>query len=81
MIRMHVMELGYYKETSCRYKNNWYFEIAYYVLIENNDVNVKFMHPKGTVSKFFWLSRDDVCWFPAQNLACEVNPPEASTTR
>ena len=39
---------------ACSYKNDWYFGIANYVLIENNDVNVKFMRPKGPASKFFW---------------------------
>ena len=54
--------------------------MANYVLIENNYVNVKFMHSKGPASKFFWSSKDDVCWVPAKNLICEVNLPEASTT-
>ena len=49
-------------------------------MIENNDVNAKFMHPKGPASKFFWPSKDDACWVPAEMVICEVNPPEASTT-
>ena len=57
---------------ACRYENDWYFGIANYVSIENNDVNVKFMYPKGPASKFFWPSKDDVCWIPAENLICEV---------
>ena len=64
----------------CCYKNNWYFGKANYVLIENNDVNVKFLRPKGPTLKFFWSSRDDVCWIFAENLICEVNPLETSTT-
>ena len=36
----------------CHYEKDWYFGIANYVSIENNDVNVKSMHPKGTASKF-----------------------------
>ena len=43
------------KFNASHYKNNWYFRIANYVLIENNDVNVKFMHPNGPASKFFDL--------------------------
>ena len=38
---------------ACNYENNLYFRIANYVLSENNDVNVKFKHPKGPVSKLF----------------------------
>ena len=44
---------------ACRYENDWYFGIANYISIENNDVNVKFMHPKGPASIFFWPDRDD----------------------
>ena len=44
---------------ACRYENDWYFGIANYISIENNDVNVKFMHPKGPASNFFWPDRDD----------------------
>ena len=65
---------------ACHYENDWYFGIANYVSIENNDVNEKFMHPKGPASIFFWSSRDEVCWVPAENLICEMNLPEASTT-
>ena len=66
---------------ACCYENDWYFGIANYVPIENNDVNLKFMHPKGSASKIFWPSRGDVCWVLPENVICEVNPPEASTTR
>ena len=65
---------------ACRYENDWYLGIANYASPENNDVNLKFMHTKGPASKFFWPSRYDVCWVSAENLICEVNPPEASTT-
>ena len=64
----------------CCYENDWYFGLANYVSVENNDVNVSFMHPKGPATKFFWPSRDDICWVPVENIICEVNAPEASTT-
>ena len=31
---------------ACRYENDWYFGIANYASLENNDVNLKFMHTK-----------------------------------
>ena len=65
---------------ACSYKNDRYLGIANYVLTENNDVNVKLMHPKGPASKLFWPIRGGNCWVPAENLLFEVNPPEASTT-
>ena len=63
---------------ACGYKNNWYFGMGNYVLIENNDV--EFMYPKEPASKYFWPCRGDVYWVPAENLICEVNPLEASTS-
>ena len=77
---INIEEVIPQKFYACRYENDWYFGIANYVLIENNDVNVKFMHPKGPTSKFSWPSRDHFCYVPAKNLICEVNSPEASTT-
>ena len=47
---INIEELIPQKFYVCCYENDWYFGIANYVLIENNDVNVKFMHP---ASKFF----------------------------
>lgn len=44
--------------------------------MENNNVNVKLFHPKGPASKYFCLSRADVCWVSAESVICEVNPPE-----
>ena len=76
---INIEEVIPQKFYACHFENNWYFGIANYVLIENNDVNVKFMHPKGPASKFFRPRRDDVCWVPAENLICEVNPPQATT--
>ena len=64
---------------ACRYKNDWYFGIANYVSTENNDVNVKFMHPKGPASKFFGPVGMMFAGFLLKIL-CEMNPPEASTT-
>jgi len=54
-------------------KNNsdteWYFGIVSYVSFEHLDVNVKFLHPNGTASKFFWPHRDDTCWIPVNDIS------------
>ena len=48
---------------------------------------VTFLHlqvitPCQKVNRYFVPdTRDDICWVPAKNLICEVNLPEASTTR
>ena len=55
-LSINIEEVIPQKFYACCYKNDWYCGIANYVLIENNDVNLKFMHPKGPASKFFWPS-------------------------
>ena len=77
---INIEEVIPHKFFACRSENDWYFGITNYVSIENNHVKVKFMNPKGPASKFFWPSRDDVCWVPAGNLLNETNPPGNSST-
>lgn len=38
---------------ACRYENDWYFGITNFVSTENQDVNVKFLHPKGPAIQFY----------------------------
>lgn len=66
---------------ACCYENDWYFGIANFVSTENQDVNVKFLHPKGPAIQFFWPSRDDdICWIPISNIICNVQAPKSSAT-
>ena len=54
---INIEEVIPQKFYACRYENDWYFGKANYVSIENNGLDVKFMHPKRPASNFFWLSR------------------------
>ena len=45
----------------CLYNQHWYIGLAQDLSAENNDVSVKFMHPKGPSKAFFWPKRDDTC--------------------
>ena len=65
---------------ACQYENDWYLDIANFALIKNQDLNIKFMHPKGPAVQFFWPSRNDICWIPISNVICKVQTPEFSTT-
>ena len=67
---VNIEEVIPQKFYACCYENDWYFGIVNYVPID----------PTGSVSKIFWPSRGDVCWVPPENVICEVNPPEVSTT-
>ena len=57
---------------ACKYDNEWYFGIVNYVCYENDDVNVKFMHPNGPSTQFFWPNRDDTCWIPLHDIICKA---------
>ena len=65
---------------ACQYENGWYLSIASFASMENQDLNIKFLHPKGPAVLFFWPSRDEICWIPISNVICKVQPPESSTT-
>ena len=34
----------------CSYVDEWYFAITNYVLVQNCDVKIKFLHPNGPVA-------------------------------
>lgn len=36
-------------------KDEWYFAVADYALVENCDVNIKFIHPNDPVAQFLGL--------------------------
>jgi len=65
---------------ACRYENEWYFGVANYVSVENSDVHVIFLHPKGPAVQFFWPSRDDICWIPINDIVTKVEAPVSGST-
>ena len=65
---------------ACQYENDWYIGIANFVSIKYQDLNIKFLHPKGSAVQLFWSSWDDICWIPISNVICKVQPPESSST-
>ena len=40
---------------ACYYDDEWYFGVAKHVLVENCDVNIKFIHPNDPVAQFLAL--------------------------
>ena len=63
----------------CQYESDWYLGNANFVSMDNQDLNIKFLHPKGLAVQFFWPSKDDIWWIPISNVICKVQPPESST--
>lgn len=60
---------------ACRYDNDWYFCNANYESVEDGDVNIKFLHPKGPVLKFFCPCHDHICWIPTKDFYKEFEAP------
>ena len=53
------VEVGSY--IRCLYDRQWYVGLVQDLSFERNDVNMKFMHPKGPAKAFFWPDREDNC--------------------
>lgn len=65
---------------ACQYDDDWYFCVANFVSVDHGDVNMKFLHPKGPSAKFFWPTREDVCWIPIEDIYGDVNAPSTGST-
>ena len=61
----------------CTYHHNWYFGVANYVSVENVDVNVRFLDPKGPSVQFSWPNRFLV---PIHDIITKVEPPSCGST-
>ena len=46
---------------------------------DNEDVQIKFMHPHFPTHSFEWPSREDICWMPDINVLVVVDTPVPST--
>ena len=62
----------------CQYDKDWYFCVVNYVSSEHDDVNMKFLHPKGPSEKFFSPQRDNKCWILIEDVSCDVAAPSTS---
>ena len=48
--------------------------------VEDAEVYVKFLHPKGPVLKFFWPCCDDICCIPIEYFYKEGEAPSTGST-
>ena len=53
------------------YDNNQCICTIFYTSSENEDIEVKFMHPKGPSVPFKWPHRDVICWVANQHVLCK----------
>ena len=48
---------------------------------EEEDVQVKFMHPSNSNRSFQWPHVDDICWIPDDHILCKIDIPITSSGR
>ena len=51
-----------------------------FVLVENCDANIIFVHPNGPAAQFFRPYGEDPCWILVHNIITKVDPPSFGST-
>ena len=64
---------------ACQYERDWFAGIVVDASVEHNDVQVKFVHPKGPAKNFFWPAREDICSIPLQHVIKFLSCPTTKT--
>ena len=77
---MLFTEIILYLTTSTILKK-WYDGLVQDLSFQHNDVNVKFMHPKGPAMAFFWPDREDNYWFPVDDILAVAQTPQVNRSR
>ena len=70
------VEVGSY--IGCLYDWQRYVGLVQNLSFKHNDVNLKFMHPKGPAKASFWPDREDNCWVPVDYLLAVVQAPQVN---
>ena len=73
---IHDLKIGDY--VACTYDFDWYAGIILDISIDNGDVYVKFMHPKGSSMLFKWPLKEDECWVALNNVIKILKPPKSN---
>ena len=66
---------------SAVYDGFWWIGIVELIDYEQKDIKVKFMHPHGPTTHFYWPSRDDICFVPVDKILTRVSAPVTATGR
>ena len=73
---IHDLKIGDY--VACTYEFDWYAGITLDISIDNVDVYVKLMQPKGPSMLFKWPSKEDECWVALNNVIKILKPPKSN---
>ena len=76
-----VTELEVNQYIGCVYDHAVWIGVVVEINIENQDILVKFLHPKLPSQSFHWPAKDDTCWVPNIHLLCKIAAPLTATGR
>ena len=63
---------------ACLYNFRWWIGMVLTVNDCEQDAEVKFMHPCGPTTSFFWPIHEDICHIPYTNILCKIDAPQQS---
>ena len=74
-------ELQLNRYVACKYDCSWWVGQIIKLDERNEDVQLRFMHPKGPAQSFFWPTHDDICWIPREHLLLKIHVPATRNGR
>ena len=66
---------------ACTYDDMVWIGVAIDRDDENEDINIKFLHPSFPSTSYHWPQRDDACWVPKTYILCIITAPTTATGR
>ena len=61
-----------------RYNDQWWLAYIMEAFSENQEVNVRFLHPAGPCASFYFPTPEDCCILHKSDLVLSVNPTTAT---
>ena len=64
---------------TCLYNSFWWVGLVTQVDVEQGDVKVQLMFPRGPRKTFNWPDTEDSCYGPIKNIICQISSPTTTT--
>ena len=67
---------------ACTYDNEWYIGLVEELCVEEGDLRVRFLYPKGPgrpENCFNWPPMVDICYIPEKDILCSILAPMPSS--
>ena len=66
---------------TCFYDSFWWVGLVTQVDLEQDDVKVQFIFPRGPHKTFNWLETEDSCYVSIKNILCQISSSTTTTGR